>query len=139
MSSRHNEPIVLIEDDEIDALSVQDAFADIEVPNTLIWAHDAEEALKLLHGEEAVKPLLILLDLNLPGMKGLEFLKIIKEDENLKMIPIVVLTTSRHNDDKIESYKMGVAGYIIKPVNYSQFLETMRTINSYWALSEFPD
>ena len=139
MSSRHNEPIVLIEDDEIDAMSVQDAFEDIKVPNTLIWAHDAEEALKLLHGEQAVKPLLILLDLNLPGMKGLDFLKIVKEDDNLKMIPIVVLTTSRHNFDKIESFKYGVAGYIIKPVNYSQFLEAMKTINSYWALSEFPD
>jgi len=139
MSSRHNEPIVLIEDDEIDALSVQDAFADIKVPNPLIWAHNAEEALKILQDDPAVKPLLILLDLNLPGMKGLEFLKIVKGDDNLKIIPIVVLTTSRHNFDKIESYKYGVAGYIIKPVNYSQFLETMRTINSYWAMSEFPE
>ena len=84
-------------------------------------------------------PSIILLDLNMPKMNGIEFLKVMKNDESLKRIPVIVLTTSQEEQDKIESFDLGVAGYMIKPVDYLQFVETMRTIDLYWTLSELPD
>ena len=84
------------------------------------------------------KDKIILLDLNMPRMNGIEFLKVIKEDEVLKIIPVIVLTTSKEEQDRLESYKLSVAGYMLKPVNYLQFVDTMRTIDLYWTLSKLP-
>ncbi len=71
-------------------------------------------------------------------MNGIEFLGVIKQDQILKRIPVVVLTTSQEEQDRVDSFDLGVAGYMIKPVDYGQFVEAMRTINLYWTLSEFP-
>ena len=72
-------------------------------------------------------------------MNGLEFLQVLKQDTILKKIPVIVLTTSKNEQDKLESFRLGVAGYMIKPVDYQQFVEVVRTINLYWTLSEMPD
>jgi len=77
--------------------------------------------------------------LNMPRMNGIEFLKIAKKDDSLKKIPVVVLTTSKEDQDKVDSFNLGVAGYMIKPVDYRKFVEVVKTIDMYWTLSELPD
>jgi len=72
-------------------------------------------------------------------MNGIEFLRVIKNDDSLKKIPVVVLTTSKEEEDKVESFSLGVAGYMIKPVDYIKFVEVIRTINLYWTLSELTE
>ncbi len=91
-----------------------------------------------LRAPENESPCIILLDLNMPRMNGIEFLRVAKQDETLKRIPVVVLTTSGEEQDKVDSFDLGVAGYMIKPVDYQQFVEVMRTIDLYWTLSELP-
>jgi CheY-like chemotaxis protein len=130
--------IMLIEDDEIDVMTVKRALKELNVENPLVVASNGEEALKMLQ-EYSYKPFIIILDLNMPRMNGLEFLKIIKNDEDFKKIPAVVLTTSKEEQDIFESYKLGVAGYIIKPVDYSKFVDALRTLNLYWNLCNVPE
>jgi CheY-like chemotaxis protein len=132
-------PILLIEDDRVDQITVKRALKDINVTNLLITVGNGEEALEFLRNEKNEKPGIILLDLNMPKMNGIEFLKVAKQDNSLKRIPVVVLTTSKQDQDKIESFNLGVAGYMIKPVDYLQFVEVIRTINMYWTLSELPE
>ncbi len=132
-------PILLVEDDTIDAMTVKRALKDIKVTNGLPHVANGEEALEYLRGQGNKKPCIILLDLNMPKMNGIEFLKIIKEDEELKKIPVVVLTTSQDEQDKIESFKLSVAGYIVKPADYKKFVEAVRTLELYWTLSELPN
>ena len=85
------------------------------------------------------KPCVILLDLNTPKMNGLEFLKIVKANDSLKKIPVVVLTTSGDKADIVESFKLGVAGYVVKSIDYKEFVEKIGVINLYWTLSELPN
>jgi len=131
--------ILLIEDDRVDVMTVKRALKDINVTNRLYVASDGEDALELLRDSKIENPCIVLLDLNMPKMNGIEFLKIVKQDDLLKKIPVVVLTTSTEEHDKIESFNLSVAGYMIKPVDYRQFVEVMRTINMYWTLSELPE
>jgi len=79
------------------------------------------------------------LDINMPRMNGLEFLKMVKTNETLKRIPVIVLTTSRGDQELVDSFDYGVAGYMVKPANYLQFVEVMKAINLYWTISEIPD
>ncbi len=130
---------MLVEDDSVDVMTVKRALKDIKVTNRLVHAVDGEEALKYLRSEGNKKPCIVLLDLNMPKMNGIEFLKIVKADEELIKIPLVVLTTSKDEQDKIESFKLGVAGYIVKPTDYKKFVEAVRTIELYWTLSELPN
>jgi len=132
-------PILLVEDDTVDAMTVKRALEDIKVTNGLPHVANGEEALEYLRGGGNKKPCIILLDLNMPKMSGIEFLKIVKEDEELKKIPVVVLTTSQDEQDKIESFKLSVAGYIVKPADYKKFVEVVMTIKLYWTLSELPN
>ena len=136
---KNKKPILLAEDDRVDVLTIQRALKEIKVVNRLDVVVNGEEALRFLRDPAHEKPCLILLDLNMPKMNGIEFLKEFKQDERLKMIPVVVLTTSREERDKIESFNNGVAGYMIKPVDYKQFVEVLRAIDLYWTLSEFPE
>lgn len=136
---RSHKNILLIEDDLIDAKTVQRAMKDLHITNQLDIVGNGEEGLKYLNNKINELPGIILLDLNMPKMNGLEFLEVIKTDDKLKMIPVVVLTTSREEQDKIYSFKNHVAGYMIKPVDYIQFVETIRAIDLYWTLSEIPD
>ncbi len=135
---RENKTILLVEDDEIDVMTVKRALADIKVLNLLDIAEDGELALEYLRNPENKLPGLILLDLNMPRMGGIEFLRVVKHDETLKKIPVVVLTTSSEDRDRIDAYDLCVAGYIVKPVNYLKFVEAVRVIDIYWTLCELP-
>ena len=136
----HNsKPILLVEDDRIDALTVKRALKDLKVINQLVHVVNGEEALDYLRNESNKKPCVILLDLNLPKLNGLEFLKIAKGEEELRKIPVVALTTSKEAPDIDASFKLGVAGYIVKPVDYEKFVEAIRVLELYWTLSELPN
>lgn len=133
-----NKPILLVEDDQVDAMTVKRALKELHVTNPLTHAENGEEALAHLRDPANEVPCIILLDLNMPRMGGIELLQVIKHDETLRVIPVVVLTTSDEQQDKVESFSLGVAGYMAKPVDYHQFVEVMRSINTYWTLSEMP-
>jgi CheY-like chemotaxis protein len=133
-----NRPILLVEDDQVDKMTVVRALKEIHVTNPLIHRENGEEAVHYLQDPASEKPCIVLLDLNMPIMNGLEFLKAVKNDDKLKRIPIVVLTTSEEQQDKINSFDLGVAGYMAKPVDYRQFVEVMRSIDAYWTISEMP-
>lgn len=131
-------PALLVEDDSVDAKIVERAFNELGVTNKLIRVSNGEEALQYLRDESNEKPSVILLDLNMPRMNGLEFLRIIKEDSALKDLPVIILTTSREDRDVAESFSHSVAGYVVKPVDFNSFLETIKTIDDYWTLSKLP-
>lgn len=135
---RNTRPILLVEDDQVDAMTVRRALKDIKVTNRLDVAGDGLEALQHLSNPGNEKPCIILLDLNMPRMNGIEFLQAVKADAILRRIPVVVLTTSTEEQDKVNSFNLGVAGYMVKPVDYRQFVEVVRTIDLYWTLSELP-
>ena len=130
--------ILLVEDDEVDAMTVRRALKELHVSNPLARAENGEEALAYLRRPGQVLPCIILLDLNMPVMGGIELLQFIKHDAALKRIPVVVLTTSDEQQDKVASFDLGVAGYIRKPVDYAQFVEAVRKVDAYWTLSELP-
>ena len=133
-----NKPILLVEDDQVDVMTVTRALKELHVTNSLVQNENGEEALAYLRDPANTTPCIILLDLNMPVMNGIEFLRVIKHDEVLRKIPVVVLTTSEEQQDKINSFNFGVAGYMAKPVDYRQFVEVMRSINTYWTISEMP-
>jgi CheY-like chemotaxis protein len=135
---RSTRPILLVEDDHVDTMTVQRSLKDLNVVNPLVTMPNGEEALEYLRNENSKRPCVILLDLNMPRMNGIELLKILKADDELKMIPVVVLTTSEDIQDKIATFGLSAAGYIVKPTDYKKFVEAMRTINVYWTLSELP-
>ena len=129
--------ILVVEDDEVDVMTIKRAMKEIHVTNPVEVRWNGEEALDYLQGEREL-PGIVLLDLNMPRMNGMEFLQQVRSDERLKRIPVVVLTTSREEQDRFSSFNLGVAGYMIKPVDYLQFVEVIRAINLYWTLSELP-
>lgn len=137
--------ILLVEDDEVDVMNVQRAFKRNHITNPLYIASNGLEALAMLRGQSQKLPVLpmnrrlILLDLNMPRMGGLEFLQELRADDNLRSTPVVVLTTSNQDLDRIEAYNLNVAGYILKPVTFTNFAELMATLNKYWALCELPN
>lgn len=131
-------PILLVEDDRVDVLSVKRAFKDLKIANALEVVGNGEAGLEWLRDEHNPKPCLILLDLNMPRMNGLEFLKAMKNDEDLRRIPVIVLTSSKGEQELLETYEHGVAGYVVKPANYLQLVEVMRVIDLYWTVSEIP-
>ena len=133
-----NKPILLVEDDQVDIMTVNRALKEIHVTNPVVSRENGEEAIQYLRDPESEQPCIILLDLNMPIMNGIEFLQVIKHDSQLKRIPVVVLTTSEEQQDKVNSFNLGVAGYMAKPVDYRQFVEVMRSIDAYWTISEMP-
>ena len=135
--------ILLVEDDEVDVMNVQRAFKKNNINNPLYIANNGLEALIMLRGDgnpPLVPPeqRIILLDLNMPKMNGIEFLRELRADHKLRLIPVIVLTTSNEDRDKVEAYNFNVAGYILKPVTFSSFVEAVATLNKYWTLSEIP-
>lgn len=133
----NNNPVLLVEDDQVDAMTVERAFKELKISNEIVHRINGEEALAYL--ETATKaPCLILLDINMPKMNGIEFLGELKANDKFKRIPVVVLTTSNDQKDKFETYDLGVSGYMLKPVDYQQFVYLMREIDVYWTLSEVP-
>ena len=134
--------ILLVEDDEVDVMNVRRAFKKNNIMNPLHVAGNGVEALEFLRGKTGSRipkeRRLILLDLNMPRMNGIEFLRELRADPDLRATPVVVLTTSNDDKDRVEAYNLNVAGYILKPVTLTSFIETMATLNKYWMLSEFP-
>jgi CheY-like chemotaxis protein len=135
---RSLKPILLVEDDTVDSMTVKRALKDLNVTNPLVRVVNGEQALEYLQNSANAGPCVILLDLNMPKMNGVEFLKIAKADDKLKYIPVVVLTTSKADQDRFECFNSSAAGYIVKPVDYKGFVEAMRILNLYWTLSELP-
>jgi CheY-like chemotaxis protein len=133
-----NKPILLVEDDEVDIMTIKRALKEIHVVNPVMSQENGEQALAYLRDPANEKPCIILLDLNMPVMNGIEFLQVAKNDDELKRFPVVVLTTSEEQQDKVNSFNFSVAGYMAKPVDYRQFVEVMRSIDLYWSISELP-
>ncbi len=131
---------LLVEDDEVDILNVKRAFEKNNITNPLHIAKDGVEALNLLRKDPKIEnfPNVVLLDLKMPKMDGIEFLKEIRKDPKLKNLIVIVITTSDDDRDIVSAYDFNVAGYIIKPVTFDKFLNTMATINLYWTLSKVP-
>ena len=131
-------PILLVEDDWVDVKAIRRAFEELKIRNKLVHVTNGEEALNYLRNGHNKKPCVVLLDLNMPKMDGIGFLQAVKPDKNLKQIPVVVLTVSSQEQDVVESFNLGVAGYITKPANYEGFVEKLKTFQLYWSLSELP-
>ena len=131
-----NKPILLVEDDQVDMMSVTRALKQIHVTNPVVHRESGEDALNYLEDDPNDKPCIILLDLNMPIMNGIEFLKTVKDDDRFRHIPVVVLTTPDEQQDKLNTFNFGVAGYMAKPVDHLQFVEVMRSIDAYWTISE---
>ncbi len=130
--------ILLVEDDEVDIMNVQRAFRKNNINNPLFIARNGLEALEMLRAGKIPKPHVIILDINMPKMNGIEFLQEMRTDENLKRISVFVMTTSNEDSDKISAYNLNVAGYILKPLSFEKFISSMSTLNSYWKLCERP-
>jgi CheY-like chemotaxis protein len=131
--------ILLVEDDPDHELLTIRALKKSNVANTIRVARDGAEAIDLLLGDEAVRPQVILLDLKLPKVDGLEVLRRIRENESTRMLPVVVLTSSDEERDVVRSYQLGVNSYIRKPVNFTDFAEATRQLGMYWlVLNECP-
>lgn len=139
MEMKSQDDILLVEDDAVDAMTVRRALKELNVTNDLVVKGNGEEALRYLRDEATPRPCIIILDLNMPKMNGIELLRALKQDEHLRRIPAIVLTTSKGEQDRFQTFDMSVAGYMIKPVGYPQFVDVVRNINSYWTLSELPE
>ncbi len=135
--------ILLVEDDEVDVMNVQRAFKKNHINNTLHVAGNGLEALAMLRGEGGAEkivppPKIILLDLNMPKMNGIEFLQVLRSDSQLEAISVFVLTTSGEERDIVAAYKLNVAGYVLKPVALENFIQALSTLDLYWSLIEMP-
>ena len=126
-------PILLVEDDLVDASTVKQALQDLRVKNPVVHKTDGEEAIDWLREKTSQQPALMLLDLNMPKISGVELLQIIKADTRLMHVPVVVLTVSQYEQDKLDTFNLGVAGYVIKAVDYDEFLRNMDIIIQYWS------
>jgi len=131
--------IVLVDDDEVDVMTVKRAFAKANITNPIFVATNGLEALELLRSNR-VPPTrrLVLLDLNMPKMNGTEFLRELRRDPALASTTVVVLTTSNEDRDRVEAYRLNVAGYLLKPVTFPSFVDLMAALNKYWTLVELP-
>lgn len=133
--------ILLVEDDEIDIMNVKRAFKKNNISNQLVVARNGIEALEVLRSDVPDKPnpKIILLDLNMPRMGGIEFLKEIRQDPELSSLFVFVMTTSNEDGDKIDAFNLNVAGYILKPLSMDRFIAAVSTLNSFWTLCEYPE
>ena len=136
--------ILLVEDDPKDVELTLTALDEYHLANEVVVASDGEQALDYLccRGEyvkrERQNPAVLLLDLKLPKVDGLEVLKHVKSDEQLKLIPVVVLTSSREEKDMVASYKLGVNAYVVKPVDFHQFVNAIKELGAFWAVINEP-
>jgi len=135
--------LLLVDDDEVDIQGLKRAFAKSRIGNPITIARDGIEALEFLRGENGrpklPKPHLILLDLNMPRMNGLEFLEVIRADEDLKSSVVFMITTSKAEEDKARAYGHHVAGYIVKQDPANTFMQAVALMEHYWKIVEFPE
>jgi CheY-like chemotaxis protein len=136
--------ILMVEDDAKDVELTLTALEDYNLANEVVVVRDGEEALDYLYCREGFKtraegnPAVMLLDLKLPKVNGLEVLKQIKSDEKLKLIPVVVLTSSKEEKDMVASYKLGVNAYVVKPVDFHEFVNAIKELGVFWAVINEP-
>jgi CheY-like chemotaxis protein len=143
MPEQNDYSILLIEDDEVDILNVQRVFRKKNFTNPLHVAHNGVEALDLLRGTNGVTrlsplPRVILLDINMPQMNGLEFLRELRDDAGLRHLSAFVLTTSSDPNDLREAYAKNVAGYVVKPIDFEHFSSTIEALHTFWNLCVYP-
>ena len=127
--------ILLIEDDMIEVMKMNRTITTLKLPHNIIEANNGEEALEILKDKNSL-PDIILLDLNMPKINGLEFLAILKSDKFLRHIPTVILTTSNNQKDLLECYKIGVSGYVLKPLKYEDYVSKIGSLLNYWSINE---
>ena len=127
--------ILFIDDDAIEVMKFKRTISKLDFKHKIMEARNGEEALQILEKKDQL-PDIILLDLNMPKINGLEFLSILKKDDVLRYIPIIVLSTSRNYNDILEGYKIGLAGYILKPLKYEEYTKKIETALTYWSMNE---
>ena len=127
--------IFLIEDDKIEVMKLNRTIKSLNLNHKIIEANNGEDALKILENKDKL-PDIILLDLNMPKINGLEFLHTLKSDAILRYIPTIILTTSSNKKDLLECYKLGIAGYVLKPLTYEDYVHKMVKILNYWSINE---
>ena len=133
-----NKPILLVEDNPDDIELTLRAFRKSNIANEVLVARDGEEALEMLLGGKRVLPALVLLDLKLPKIEGMEVLHRIRENESIRLLPVVILTSSREENDLIKVYLGGANSYIRKPVDFERFIEAVKTLGVYWLILNEP-
>lgn len=146
MNNRHLGPVLLVEDSPADAEMAIDALREANLANPVVHVEDGVDCLDYLHrrgpwqGREPVDPSVILLDIKMPRMNGLEVLTRLREDERLRLIPVVILSSSREESDLARSWDLGANAYVIKPVDVEQFFDAVRTLGRFWAvLNQLPE
>lgn len=127
--------VLLIEDDMIEVMKLNRTISSLDLKHKIIETNNGEEALQFLQKKEEL-PDIILLDLNMPKINGIEFLSILKKDEVLRYIPTVILTTSNNQKDLLECYKIGIAGYVLKPLKYEDYVLKIEKVLEYWSINE---
>ena len=127
--------ILLIEDDKIEVMKFHRTLKKLFLKHNVVEANDGEEALKVLE-DRAHLPDIILLDLNMPKISGKEFLRILKNDDELKYLPTIILSTSSNHKDLLECFEIGIAGYIIKPLKYEDYIAKIERVLAYWSINE---
>ena len=131
--------ILLVEDDEIDIMNVKKAFVKLNMSNPLYVAVDGEQALQMLVENAVPYPRVILLDLNMPKMNGLEFLSKLRADPKLQHNMVFVMTTSNEEKDKKAAFNLNVSGYILKHFDTEKFISSIATLNSFWLANQYPE
>ncbi|KJD32179.1 transcriptional regulator [Tamlana nanhaiensis] len=127
--------VLVIEDDVIEVMKLNRAISSLQLKHNIIEANNGEEALNILQNKGEL-PDIILLDLNMPKLNGIEFLTILKNDDVLRYIPTIILTTSSNQRDLLECYKIGIAGYVIKPLKYEEYVSKIERVLGYWSINE---
>lgn len=142
MQQKNDVTFLVIDDDDIDVMCMKRVFKDLKIANPIVVARNGLEGLAALRGsgdfEQVKSPFIILLDLNMPRMNGIEFLDAIRQDPQLRTSVIFVLTTSKHDKDRIAAYERNIAGYVVKEKAMETLLQAIGMINSYWRVVELP-
>lgn len=142
MSDRTLATVLVVEDNELDVESLQRGFRQLKITNPMVWAKDGLEALAILRNEDfgtcLRRPYVVLLDLNMPRMGGIEFLKELRQDVRISDTSVFVLTTSSHPKDLRNAHLMKICGYIVKPLDRAEMMEVISMLNSYWSICELP-
>lgn len=135
--------LLLVDDDMVDIETIKRGLADMKIANPLRTARDGIEALEILRGENGQEkldaPYLILLDINMPRMNGIEFLRAVRNDDDLRRAIVFVLTTSDQDRDRMDAYDLNAAGYVLKTNAGRDFVEALHLLDHYWRYVEFPD
>jgi CheY-like chemotaxis protein len=138
ISNREDITLLLVEDDDVDAMTVKRSFLKQRIANPIVRAYDGVEALEMLRNQTVSRPLIILLDLQMPRMGGIEFLTTLRADDDLKDIVVFVLTTSKSEEDLVKSYRQQIAGYFIKGEVGESFLDVVNVLDNYWKVVQLP-